>query len=395
MNQIEKVSISGISFMLDMDAFEALNAYLSSLKAAYKDNPDGSEIIADIEARIAEIILSRQDSRTVVSKTLIDRIIAQLGMPEEAIEATRAASKGAEQTFPRRFYRNSEGAKLGGVCSGIATFFDIDPVWVRLSIFAPLVLLIFSAPLGFDWLSGFLGMTIAVFALLYFILWFSVPIAKTPRQKLEMRGERITASSIENNLRRELSSLGDSLQAQKSASVWSELFYTLGRIVLFCLKAIALIFTLGLALFGMALIVGIGAIFTVGASRFNFGNHDMDMFFQSISSITPEGYGAISMLLLLIPVFIIVWLLFCLIFDRPLRGRFFSIAGGIWVILAIYWGIVTVRELNEFDGRGVRIERTIVNGEVIEDIRIEPDSLSGDSLRSDTVRIIERETIKN
>lgn len=43
---------------MDTDAYEALEAYLDSLKKSYKDTADGAEIVADIEARIAELILS-------------------------------------------------------------------------------------------------------------------------------------------------------------------------------------------------------------------------------------------------------------------------------------------------------------------------------------------------
>ncbi len=32
----------------------------------------------------------------------------------------------------KRLYRNTKDAKIAGVCSGIANYFDIDPVIVRL-----------------------------------------------------------------------------------------------------------------------------------------------------------------------------------------------------------------------------------------------------------------------
>ena len=39
---------------------------IDSLKKTYKDTPDGAEIVADIEARIAELILTTQDNTRVV-----------------------------------------------------------------------------------------------------------------------------------------------------------------------------------------------------------------------------------------------------------------------------------------------------------------------------------------
>ena len=62
MNEVKKCSISGVGFTLNTDAYEALERYLESLKQTYRENPDGDEIIADIEARIAELILSTQDT---------------------------------------------------------------------------------------------------------------------------------------------------------------------------------------------------------------------------------------------------------------------------------------------------------------------------------------------
>lgn len=84
MNEIKKCSISGISFTLDKEAYARLEEYISSLKKAYDHNPDGAEIIADIEARIAELILSAlSDAGQTVRKPLIENIIAQLGCAED------------------------------------------------------------------------------------------------------------------------------------------------------------------------------------------------------------------------------------------------------------------------------------------------------------------------
>ena len=62
MNEIKRCSISGIGFTLELDAYNRLEGYLQSLKKIYQNNPDSEEILADIEARIAELILSAQSS---------------------------------------------------------------------------------------------------------------------------------------------------------------------------------------------------------------------------------------------------------------------------------------------------------------------------------------------
>ena len=59
----------------------------------------------------------------------------------------------------RRLYRNKENKIIGGVCAGLAEYFDIDPVLVRLLF----VLLVFQGGLG---------------VLAYIILWIVVPARK-------------------------------------------------------------------------------------------------------------------------------------------------------------------------------------------------------------------------
>ena len=54
MKEVKKCSISGVAFTMDADAYQELENYLDSLKKTYKDTPDGAEIVADIEARMAE-----------------------------------------------------------------------------------------------------------------------------------------------------------------------------------------------------------------------------------------------------------------------------------------------------------------------------------------------------
>lgn len=79
MNTVKKCSLSGIAFSMDPAAYEELSNYLETLKKSYKDTPEGAEIIADIEARIAELILATQNNEHVVGPALIRNIIAQMG----------------------------------------------------------------------------------------------------------------------------------------------------------------------------------------------------------------------------------------------------------------------------------------------------------------------------
>ena len=79
MNEIKKCSVAGISFTMEKDAYQTLTEYLDSLRKTYNDTEEGNEIIADIEARIAELILSAIQVDAIVTKPLISNIIKQLG----------------------------------------------------------------------------------------------------------------------------------------------------------------------------------------------------------------------------------------------------------------------------------------------------------------------------
>lgn len=190
MKEVKKCSISGVAFTLDADAYEELSAYLESLKRSYRESPDGAEIVADIEARIAELILSVQDNARVVEKPLIMNIIRQMGSAEDISESTDADLEPEAPRIPRRLYRDTENAKLGGVCAGIGRYFNLDPVWVRLALFLPLLLACFGSVPFLRWFSPLFGNLFGIFLICYFIMWFAVPAARSARQKLEMNGEK-------------------------------------------------------------------------------------------------------------------------------------------------------------------------------------------------------------
>ena len=84
----------------------------------------------------------------------------------------------------RRMYRDPDNRMLGGVCSGLGAYFNLDP-WVFRIIFIIT---------GIFFLSGLL---------IYLILWVTIPEALTTAQKLEMRGEPITIENIKNTVRKE------------------------------------------------------------------------------------------------------------------------------------------------------------------------------------------------
>ncbi len=335
MKESKKVSISGVGFVFDIDAYEVLANYLDNLNETYKDTADGEEIVADIEARIAELILNRQDTLTVVSMPLIRSIIDQMGSPEAIEEESNEGEQKPKEKaprIPRRLYRNPENAKLGGVCSGIGTFFDIDPVWVRLGFFAPIVFLILCGTFHFHRLGEFFGSLFGIFILGYIVMWFAIPLAKSARQKLEMTGQKVNAQTISSTTRARVEADTDSTRADRSQSVIAEIIYVLGRIILFCLKACALL-ALGAILAGViACIVGLfGLLFVAPESEYEL----FSSFTTHLSSAVIITLIASAIVSVVLPLVLLAYLLSGFVFGHKISRPFSFIVGGAWIVALV------------------------------------------------------------
>ncbi len=328
MNEIKKCSLSGISFTFDIKAYTRLDEYISSLKKAYENTPDGPEIIADIEARIAELILSAQhDEKYVVQEPLICNIIKQLGTAEDIADTEPEKS---EPRIPKRLYRDVQNGKLGGVCAGLGKYFNIDPVIIRLILFIPLLLL----PIGS--ISDICASTFLMFIVGYIIMWFAVPVARTARQKLEMEGEAITVRSISDKT-------GATPEQTAKSSVASAVT-VLGRILVILLKLFlaAMLFPLVISL--IALIVSIIAIIadcTPLTNEFMFGNMGS---LTDVLTTVPEALAILGITIALIPVAVLTYMFITLLVNkRPNKWVLLS-SLILWVIVFVSTVIVAVKQ---------------------------------------------------
>lgn len=306
MKEVKKCSISGVAFTMDTDAYEALESYIESLKKSYANNPDGAEIIADIEARIAELILSAQDNTRVVERPLMLNIIRQMGSAEDISDQANDRDLHYDSPrIPRRLYRDTANAKLGGVCAGIGKYFDIDPVWVRLGMFLPLIFTCMGGISFLVWMSQIFGNLFGIFIICYLIMWFVVPAARTARQKLEMNGERITAQSI-----RETTEAAANDPDHKAKPIVAETVSVFGKVVLILLKLIAGVIVFSLILLAIALVIGLLAVIISGPGSI-FPSQFNDDTWVSIFGITS----------VLIPVILLIYVLMCLIASRKPGGK--------------------------------------------------------------------------
>lgn len=190
-----KVSIGGIAFILEEDAYKQLHEYLDTLQKYFEHKEEGAEIIADVEARLSELLQMRiLESQSVVSIDDIRDVIAIMGSPKDFGEESSEGEQSTQSSNPnlshdndfskRRLYRDTEHSLVGGVCSGLGHYFKLDTVIIRLIFVGSLF--------AFNFISHRWSFFIV---LLYTVLWAVVPKAKTLKDRLTMTR---TDPSIEN-----------------------------------------------------------------------------------------------------------------------------------------------------------------------------------------------------
>ncbi len=193
MERTININLGGSSFCMDESAHEKLQKYLQSVEHNLGSDTDKKEVMDDIEARIAELLseLRKTQHRFVVSAEMVQIVIDRMGSPDDFMDEQDKGSKDsfgtksfnyAKNLFHRHLYRDTDNQMIAGVCAGLAHWFGISVVWIRL-IF---VLCLF--------LWGFTG-------ILYIIFWLAIPEARTAAQRLDMRGENATVENIEQEIR--------------------------------------------------------------------------------------------------------------------------------------------------------------------------------------------------
>ncbi len=192
------ISINATSFQLTESAYQKLKAYLESLKAHFAHEEDNAEIIRDIESRIAEKMLEKR--KDIIHEQDIEGIIADIGHASEfEAESVEGRPSASSKTSERKLYRNTEDVVLMGVASGIAAYFDTDPLYIRLAFVAS---------------TFFGGLGVAI----YIILSFIIPPAQTASQKLEMRGDAVTLDTITRTIKERAEEVNKEIKKQGKLS---------------------------------------------------------------------------------------------------------------------------------------------------------------------------------
>lgn len=183
------VSLGGRSFTITLEAYNLLDSYLKAFKSKISPNYQADDVMVEIEERVSDIFYeSTIYNRQVIDIEIVHKVINQLGMPDGSTpnmennttyKGTWTKDTYSNPTTPpvHKFYRDSDDKKIAGVCSGIAAYFNIDTLLVRVLAFV----LLCCGSFGF-WV--------------YIVLWIIAPEAVTPLQKCELRGLAPTAENL-------------------------------------------------------------------------------------------------------------------------------------------------------------------------------------------------------
>jgi phage shock protein PspC (stress-responsive transcriptional regulator) len=179
------INLGGYSFSIDEDAYAELKRYLKNLEFHFSGEESASEILSDIETRMAELFRAKLTSyKQVINIQDVQQVTAVLGTPED-ISDTEGRTTREKFSSPgyHRMYRDPDHRVIGGVCSGIAAYWKLE-LW--------LVRLIFL-------ILAFMGVGILIYLILYIVL----PEAKTTTEKIEMQGNQVNIHNITESVKKE------------------------------------------------------------------------------------------------------------------------------------------------------------------------------------------------
>jgi len=350
------INISGSIFHIDDDAFEKLQKYLHMLNKHFGAAVEGQEILQDIEARISELFIEKTNNKVeVITDAMVDEVIVRMGKPEDFMEPVEeeaekkqpeTAAPEAETKIRRRLYRDGDSRIIGGVCSGMSAYFNIDVVIIRIIFF---LLFFLIGPFNL---------------LLYIILWIVVPKAKTTAQKLEMRGKEATVTNIAQSIKEEVTEVGDNYNKfvnsknEKGVSRLDSFGDVVGSGLRVVLRVLILIFGAALIIGGIASLIGFVASMALGHSFLHGGpwhwgsNSNIDMSTLLDNFVSPGAYTicmfAIS-ILVGIPILLILFVGTKLLFRYKTNNKLIGLgAFGLWLVALVVLIVVSVNQVSNF-----------------------------------------------
>ncbi|MFD0766521.1 PspC domain-containing protein [Mucilaginibacter lutimaris] len=350
MNKTIIININGIVFHIEEDAYEILKSYMTDVQRHFLNSADSLEITTDIENRIAEMfneILLKEGKQVVVVQD-VKTVVEQMGSVEDFEVDEDGAKPHTQQAFTygkesRRLFRDPDDRLVAGVCSGIANYFDFNPVWVRL---------LFAIAVAFFGTGIFL----------YIILWIVVPKAVTRADRMAMKGQKLDLQGFKSNFEEELNTVKGNLQnfhnearpfVYKTRDFAGDFFSHFGNFLGGAGKVLGKVIAIALIASAFS---GIIALIIVTVSAFAYGNRNVGIYHIFPFNIADQHVNNIfivcALLMAIIPLLAIILTLIHYVF----RGNVINRTAGsamlmTWIIalsIVIYYTAKTSADFKEY-----------------------------------------------
>jgi len=243
----------------------------------------------------------------------------------------------------KKLYRNPDDRVLGGVGSGLAAYFNIDVIWIRLAFVA----MVFAGGAG---------------VVLYLILWIITPMAKSITERIEMKGGAITLSNIENTIQQNIK---PEEQKEESAlkrvillpfriigHVLNGLGRALGPFGRFLLDFVRVIF--GLLIFFLGMLITVTPLVFLGIYTEVLTDNDWGYVFdgvpiEAIVEVFPLWLAISTAVVVLVPGLVITLLGISVLVKRSLiDAKFGLVIFGVWVLSILFSAFQFPRLISQF-----------------------------------------------
>tara|TARA_B100000900_G_scaffold202951_1_gene172063 strand:- start:42 stop:1319 length:1278 start_codon:yes stop_codon:yes gene_type:complete len=376
------ISLGHSVFNVEEDAYDVLKMYLDSIKNYFQKMENDSEIISDFELRIAENFSSKLSSgKQYINLSDVKEVIQIMGSLDDFQEIydddDQTEDVKEDKKIKNKLYRDSSNRIIAGVCSGIAEYFKIDPIIVRIIFFisAPLQLIIYTIlwiglpSKDFDpnlrkklyrdkengviggvakGLSNYLKIDVNIIRvvfvvslitggaglLFYLLLWIFTKEAKTIGEKMNMSGFNVNLSNIEDFIKKKTKNLNSREN-------------TLTKIFLFPFRLIAPLIN---AFLKIGVFVFKGVFFIVSStfivfysilllvfSRILFEdiNREQDSDFYELLNAIPDYFVIFSIIFLILTITISLVISFYVLFKKKINSYLFMLMIFLWIAFLI------------------------------------------------------------
>ena len=377
------ISLGYSIFNVEEDAYEILKRYLASIKNYFQKMGNDSEIINDFELRIAENFSSKLSSgKQYINLSDVKEVVQIMGSLDDFKEIYQedlnSEDTNEKKNINNKLYRDSSNRIIAGVCSGIAEYFKIDPIIVRILFFiaVPLNLIVYvifwiGIPTkDFDpnlrkklyrdkengifagvaqGISNYLKIDVTVIRvffvislffggaglLFYVLLWIFTKEAKTIGEKMNMSGFNVNLSNIEEFIKKKTNNLNSPESTLTKIFLFpfrllAPLITAFLKIGIFILKTVFFIFSSIFTILVTVLIVILSTIL------FNEISQNQDPEYYEIINTIPDYFIIFSILFLVVNLIISFIISFYVLFNKKSNPYFFMFMIFLWIAFLIF-----------------------------------------------------------